>query len=156
MKFMSMKQCVIKAGQLFGLCWLFTISSAAFANTLSTVSVDIFVSDTDRLTNVIALKRQVKSLTIHNMDNSVRLDAQLSQGLSSDPAVAEQQARARMTGINQQAIREAWTPVVKASFYDIKKIPAIVFNDGEAVVYGITDVMTAAGFYQKHQQQKSN
>lgn len=53
----------------------------------------------------------------------------------------------------KKAIREAYRGHEKMVGYQLEKIPAVVFEQGKYVVYGITDISKAAALYRAHLNQ---
>jgi integrating conjugative element protein (TIGR03757 family) len=72
----------------------------------------------------------------------------LGQGLPRDPTVAEVLARARIAGA-AESLRAAYAGPAQALRYRLAKIPAVVFDRGAAVVYGVPDVAEATRLYQR-------
>ncbi|MEW8057557.1 MAG: TIGR03757 family integrating conjugative element protein [Candidatus Thiodiazotropha sp.] len=89
-------------------------------------------------------------LHVYELDGIQRLEAKLSQGLTIDPAQSKQivQQRFKKLQKNDRArMQRAAMGLAKAMQYGVDRYPAIVF-DGQAVVYGVTDVQTAITHYQ--------
>ena len=85
-----------------------------------------------------------RGATVYDLSAPNRLN--LGQGLPRDPQAAEALAKSRASA-NLEAIRSAYSGLAKAAQYRIAKIPAILFNHGEAVVYGQTDVSQAMDLF---------
>lgn len=85
-------------------------------------------------------------VTVTELDAPDRLQWQLFGTLSTNPAQAEQQARAVITSPafrqDQQALAASYAGVAHAWSLGLEKVPAVVFDD-KWVVYGTTDVATA-------------
>lgn len=64
-----------------------------------------------------------------------------------DPAAAEALARARIAGA-AGSLRAAYAGPAQALRYRLTKLPAVVFDRGAAVVYGVPDVAEATRLYQ--------
>lgn len=88
------------------------------------------------------------SATVYDLAAPRRLEAELSVGLPRDPAAAEALARARIAAA-ADALRAAYTGPTQALRYRLTKIPAVVFDRGAAVVYGVTDVAEAIRLFQR-------
>jgi integrating conjugative element protein (TIGR03757 family) len=86
--------------------------------------------------------------TVHDLSAPRRLEAALGQGLPRDPTVAEVLARARIAGA-AESLRAAYAGPAQALRYRLAKIPAVVFDRGAAVVYGVPDVAEATRLYQR-------
>jgi integrating conjugative element protein (TIGR03757 family) len=117
------------------------------------VQVEAFVpSDQARAMDVShreSATRASISVHVYPIDGLARLDADLSDGLPSDPAAAAAQARAQIAELpaaRLDAVRHSAVGLAKAAEYGIDRYPAIVF-DSEAVIYGVTDLDEALQIY---------
>ena len=91
-------------------------------------------------------------ITIHDLSARKRLLDEISQGLPSDPAQAKDIALARLNaGDFRQRLVAAEVDAALATQYGIVKLPAIVFDRGAAVAYGLTDVGQAIELYRRWQ-----
>ncbi|MEW8552643.1 MAG: TIGR03757 family integrating conjugative element protein [Candidatus Thiodiazotropha sp.] len=91
---------------------------------------------------------------IYELDGIQRFEAQLSSNLPTDPDQSKQIALQRIQQLDEQAtsaIQNAAVGLAKAMQYGIDRYPAIVF-DGAVVVYGLTDLSSAADHYQTWQE----
>lgn len=85
-------------------------------------------------------------VTVTELDAPSRLQSELFGPLSTNPAHAEQQARAVIASPafrqGQQALANSYAGVAHAWSLGLEKYPAVVFDD-KWVVYGTTDVAAA-------------
>ena len=92
--------------------------------------------------------------TVYVIDALARIEATLSRNLSGNPKVAKALVLARFArmeaGLGEE-LEHAAQGLVRAMQYGIDRYPAIVF-DGQAVVYGLTDLDLARRFYRASQQ----
>ncbi len=87
---------------------------------------------------------------IYELDGIQRFEEQLSKSLPINPHQAKQVALKCIQKLDEQAmiaVKNTAVGLAKAMQYEIDRYPAIVF-DGQAVVYGVTDVQTALTHYQ--------
>ena len=92
-------------------------------------------------------------ITVYYIDRIDRLQQELSKDLPVNPEAAKQTALHRFQRMDNKLSHElenAANGLVQAMQYGIDRYPAIVF-DGNAVVYGITDVRAATQRYRKWQ-----
>ena len=92
-------------------------------------------------------------ITVYYIDRIDRLQRELSKDLPADPVTAKQTALHRFQRMDNRLSHElenAANGLVQAMQYAIDRYPAIVF-DGNAVVYGITDVRAATQRYRQWQ-----
>ena len=86
---------------------------------------------------------------LYRMDGIQSIEAKLSASLPADPQGAKSLAMQRIQRLDASTsaeMKSAAVGLAKAMQYGIDRIPAIVF-DGQAVVYGVTDVQTALDYY---------
>jgi len=92
---------------------------------------------------------------VYKLDGIRRTEAKLSEGLPADP---EQSKRAvlqrfqQLSEADRTRMQRDAMGLAKAMQYGVDRYPAIVF-DGQAVVYGVTDVQTALAHYQSWRQE---
>ena len=93
---------------------------------------------------------------IHDLSAQQRLLDELGQGLpGNNPALAKEMAAVRLDAPGfRQRLAEATTGAMLANRYGIVKLPAIVFDHGAAVAYGLTDVNQAIQLYQRWKETK--
>jgi integrating conjugative element protein (TIGR03757 family) len=88
-------------------------------------------------------------LQFYELDGIQRFETQLSNNLPTDPNQSKQIALQRIQQLDKRAmaaVQNAAVGVAKAMQYGVDRYPAIVF-DGEAVVYGLTDLSSALDHY---------
>ena len=92
-------------------------------------------------------------ITVYYIDRIDRLQQELSKDLPADPVTAKQTALHRFQRMDNNLSHElenAANGLVQAMQYGIDRYPAIVF-DGNAVIYGITDIRAATQRYRQWQ-----
>jgi len=91
--------------------------------------------------------------TVYVIDRITRLQQELSHDLPADSESAKKLVLQRYQQMDMQLSTElenAANGLVQAMQYGIDRYPAIVF-DGQAVVYGLTDINAATQLYQRWQ-----
>lgn len=90
--------------------------------------------------------QMLDNIQVFYIDDDERYNDELFGRLSSDPVLAEKQAKAILNSLNwqeyEQQIIEHSRGMFKAWELKLQKIPAIVFED-KYVVYGTTDIKYA-------------
>ncbi|MEW8232454.1 TIGR03757 family integrating conjugative element protein [Candidatus Thiodiazotropha sp. LNASS1] len=89
-------------------------------------------------------------LQVYLLDGIQQFESALSKKLPTDLKQAKQIALQRLQHLDAKlmaAMQQAAIGLTKATQYGVDRYPAIVF-DGQAVVYGVTDVLTALAYYQ--------
>jgi len=92
-----------------------------------------------------------KGATVYYVDGLEQIKRQLSVGLPGDPdrAALMVKERARAMGPTLKANSlNASQGIVRANYYGVNRVPAIVF-DGRSVVFGVTDVDEARLIYER-------
>ncbi len=90
---------------------------------------------------------------VYDLSAPRQLMGRLGQGLPRDPGQAKAVAAGRLAE-HRQRLAAAFGGLALATQYGIAKIPAAVFNHGEAVAYGITDMAEAATLYRRWKESR--
>ena len=80
------------------------------------------------------------------IDGGRAFEAEISQGLSSDLKIATRQVAQRFKKnkiLWEKQAKKSWQGAVNAQSIGIKKIPAITFDKGKSVIYGVLDLSKA-------------
>jgi len=96
-------------------------------------------------------------ITVYCIARIDRIQPELSKVLPANPEAAQQTALRRFQRMDNKLSHElenASNGLLQAMDYGIDRYPAIVF-DGNAVVYGITDVRAATQRYRQWQAGKA-
>ena len=86
-------------------------------------------------------------LTHYNLDAIHNLEQSLAEGLPTDPEAAEAEANARLDQLDPDLTNRMFDGLAYSLQWQVRKIPAFVFGDGEYVIYGVTDTATALRHY---------
>lgn len=119
----------------------------------SPMKLEVFTTQDRPVTNRMqtqAMSPGSVTLEVYWIDALARVKATLSKKLPNDPDVAKAEALRRIEQLSQAHIDEVQRAAVglsKATQYGLDRYPALVFN-GEAVIYGVTDVGEALRHYQ--------
>ena len=90
-------------------------------------------------------------VTVYRIDAIARLQYELSRELPGDPQTAKDIVLIRVARLDTDQslhLEQAARGLARAMHYGIDRYPAIVF-DGQAVVYGITDLEVALGLWHR-------
>jgi integrating conjugative element protein (TIGR03757 family) len=121
--------------------------------------IDLITDSTHAFVGIQSIPSNV-TVTVFDLDQPARLEAELSEGLPNDIDAAAQIARQRLQTIDRQPLRarftEAFAGFLISLQYGIDRYPAIVFDGGESVVYGITDIKQALKHYQRWRDQQES
>jgi integrating conjugative element protein (TIGR03757 family) len=118
--------------------------------------IEVFVApeQAGQVSGQSAIEAQYPGLRIQVFDlgAAARFEDQLSEGLSIDPDTAQAQVQQRLQAMGpdiEAHMRQAFGGLVRADQLGIDRLPAVVFDDGQAVVYGVTDLPTALSHYRR-------
>jgi len=91
-------------------------------------------------------------LALYNLNAPDLVEDELGRGLTGNPEKAHQILMARLEQIGRETLEKrfkaAYQGVIKAQFYGIDRFPAVVFDRGASVVYGVSDLEAAVARYQ--------
>jgi len=112
-------------------------------------AIEVFVaSDTTAVERPRSLPGGISS-RIYALDRIEQLEAGLSEGLPAEADAAQAEALRRLRAFDPETrhqLAQGATGLARAARYGLDRYPAIVF-DGEAVVYGVTDLEVALEYY---------
>lgn len=112
-------------------------------------SIEVFADSTFQPIN------RLRHTTVYRLDRIYELQNELSYQLPGDPEKAKQLALRRFERMDAQIshqLENAAKGLVQALQYGINRYPAIVF-EGQAVVYGVTDIETGLRLYDHWMEQ---
>ena len=82
-------------------------------------------------------------IEVFNLDELSNIETEVTNNLPKDPVEAERIADERMGSLDKSKAMKLFKGVVLLIEWDIKKLPAFVFGEGQYVIYGVTDTATA-------------
>lgn len=98
-----------------------------------------------------AVRGKEAQFQVHNLDDVDALEAELSEGLPGNEALAQQLFDMKVNKIGQKALEQkmmdAYQGVILAMRHGIQRYPAIVFDE-RYVVVGVNDLNFALKTYQ--------
>ncbi len=145
---------------MIGWCGAYAIGgvlliSAAILSAEELVWPSLIEVITDSRHPVKALDRISGETTVRQyyLDAPKQLEAELSAGLAAELSLAKQQALARLHRMGKHDMQRQFTiaygGLIKALSYRIDRYPAVVFDNGQAVIYGVTDLEQALHHYRR-------
>ncbi len=130
--------------------------SSGLLNAAEKPVIEVIHSDAHTITGIDHLKQQGFKVTPYNLDQPKRLIARFAQNLPPNQDAAKKKLEQRFQTIGkskvQQQFQSAYQALIVATQYGINRYPAIVFNHGQAVIYGITDLTQALNRYRQWQR----
>lgn len=125
---------------------LLIVSATGLADSLP-ISMEYFGMNTRLPQRVEALPPSIH-FTDYNVDAQRNLEKQLSADLPANVDDATKIVQQRMAGLAPNTLPNLFKSVVTANNYGLTKLPAVVFNHGDAVIYGVDDVSLALELWQ--------
>ncbi|WP_404357111.1 TIGR03757 family integrating conjugative element protein [Methylotuvimicrobium sp. KM1] len=117
------------------------------------IVVEAIHSDAFPLTGIDALAGQGIEIKTYNLDDGKRLTANLAAGLPPNQEQAKATLERRFKEQGMESVQEQFTQAFQGQIagmqYGISRYPAIVFDRGKAVVYGVTDLNRALAIYRE-------
>lgn len=99
-------------------------------------------------------------IIVHDLSAPERLSQQYLPELPPNPESAKKIAMEFFASEKgqeyQDKLKAAYQHKTLLMRYNVQKIPAIVFDEGDAVIYGLTDVEKALTIYQQHNKAKGD
>ena len=92
-------------------------------------------------------KEYLFDIKTYNVDAHKNLERQISANLPKNPVEAQRIANERIEKLEQAEVLSLFKGTILLLQWDIKKLPAFVFEDGKYVIYGVTDTSTAIKRY---------
>ena len=114
-------------------------------------SIDVITSDAWPLSGVQVLKKQGYTVNVYNLDDGKRLVKRLARGLPPNQQAAVQRLQATFRRLGKDRLRaefmQAFQAQIISTQYGLTRYPAVVFDHGGSVVYGVTDLPAALRRY---------
>ena len=93
------------------------------------------------------------TLGVYNLDAQRNLETHLADNLPVDDMVlANTIVQQRFDALPEGAVQSAFEAVSLSARWDIRKAPAFVFGDGEAVIYGVSNAGEALEIWREWQR----
>ena len=124
------------------------------AYAIPVVQVEVFITTGCEVVGqrAIGSNEQIQNvdLQVYELNGIQQVEAELSRDLTANPDHSERLALQHIQSLSDQArgcMQRSAVGLARAMQYGIDRYPAIVF-DGQAVVYGVTDLQVAIAYYQ--------
>lgn len=115
------------------------------------VDIEVFSDQRYPVFGIEAAGRRGARITLYDLGAPARLLEPLNAGLPGnlEEAKAATMARIHRIGLDEfkRRLREAYSGQLKAFEYRIRSYPAVVFDQGASVIYGVTDLPEALRCY---------
>jgi integrating conjugative element protein (TIGR03757 family) len=115
--------------------------------------IEVIHSDRDNIRGQEQLRQQGIQVNLYNLDDPKRLLARLGQNLPPNQVMAKAALEQRFAALGKHTVQaqfqSAYQALIKATDYGVDRYPAIVFNHGQVVIYGLTDLKQAWARYRQ-------
>ncbi len=119
--------------------------------------IEIFNTSERSITGVENERLRSFNITSYSIDGVERFESRLSEGLPADLEAAKTEGLLRIQQLDDACMapaKNAAFGLAKAVQLGVDRYPAIVF-DGQAVVYGVTDLVDAVARYEAWREDQS-
>jgi integrating conjugative element protein (TIGR03757 family) len=93
-------------------------------------------------------------IEVFNLDELSNIETEVTKNLPNNPVEAERLANERMGSLNKTRAMKLFKGVALLIEWDIKKLPAFVFGEGQYVIYGVTNTATAINRFVNSRKRK--
>ena len=115
--------------------------------------IEVISSDLFPVSDIQVLQRQGYSVNVYNLDDGKRLVAQIGANLPHNQEAAKNTLQQRFKKMGEEQVKaqfiQAYQAVTISTQYGLTRYPAVVFNHGESVIYGETNLVQALRLYQQ-------
>lgn len=140
---------------LFGVSLIF--ATTAHADSTLPSHIEVIYDHQNTLTGIKNLQNQGIPISLYHLNAPDALLNALGKQLPRQIDQAKHKLLARFQKIGHERLKiqfmDAYQGVIKATQYGLNRYPAIVFDQGKAVVYGVTDLQKALAQYQHWKKQ---
>lgn len=131
----------------------FCLSFNLNANTIEQQqpSIEIITSDEFPVAGIDDLKKHGIDIKLYNFDDGKRMIKKLESGLPNNEKDAKKAMQQRIKSMGNAALKklftEAYQAVIIGTQHRLTRYPAVIFNQGQAVILGVTDIPHALALY---------
>ena len=120
--------------------------------------IEVITSDAYPVSGIPSIQRLGFSVNVYNLDDGKRLVAEIGKHLPKNQNAAKQTLEKRFKKMGEEQVRaqfmQAYHGMTLSTQYGLSRYPAVVFNHGESVIYGVTDLNQAVKLYRLRQSQQ--
>ncbi len=152
MRLLSLRHPFLFLTVWFWYCFSFTIYAVELP------FIEVITSDLYPVTGIKALQQQGLSVKVYNLDDSKRLVEEIGKHLPNNQNAAKNVLQQRFKKMGDKQVKaqfiRAYQAVTLSTQYALTGYPAVVFNHGQSVIYGVTDLNQAVYLYRLWQKQQ--
>lgn len=142
---------------LVGLALVGPLAFSAPAWAGDVLVIEVFTTSERSIIGAGHHRLRTATITTYAVDGLERFESGLSEGLPADPEAAKAEALRRIQRLDDARMapaKNAAFGLAKAVQYGVDRYPAIVF-DGDAAVYGVTDLVEAVDRFETWQREQT-
>ena len=110
------------------------------------------------VSGIKSIQRQGFLVNVHNLDDGKRLVAEIGKHLPKNQDAAKKVIEKRFKKMGDAAVKQqfmqAYHGVILSTQYGLTRYPAVVFEQGQSVIYGVTNLNQAVKLYRLWQRQQ--
>lgn len=130
---------------------LFSLKVSANQNADEISFIEVITSDAYPVSGLNLIKKQGIPVKLYNLDDGKRMVSQLEANLPKVEQAAKKAMALRIKKMGDHVLNkkfaDAFQAIIIGTQYGLTRHPAVVFNHGQAVVYGINDLTRALTLY---------
>jgi len=131
------------------LAFLFSFNVCAVEQTY----IEVITSDAYPVSGIQSVQRQGFLVNVHNLDDGKRLVAEIGKHLPKNQDAAKKVLEKRFKKMGDAAVKQqfmqAYHGVILSTQYGLTRYPAVVFEQGQSVIYGVTNLNQAVNLYRQ-------
>ena len=118
----------------------------------------MITSDAYPVSGIKSVQRQGFLVNVYNLDDGKHLVADLGKHLPNNQNAAKKALEKRFNKMGDVAVKQqfmqAYHGVILGTQYGLTRYPAVVFKQGQSVIYGVTNLNQAVNLYRQWQSQQ--
>lgn len=120
--------------------------------------IEVITSDAYPVSGIKSVQRQGFLVNVYNLDDGKRLVAEIGKHLPKNQDAAKKTLEKRFNKMGDEAVKQqfmqAYHGVILSTQYGLTRYPAVVFERGQSVIYGMTNLNQAVKLYRLWQSQQ--
>ena len=120
--------------------------------------IEVITSDAYPVSGIKSVQRQGFLVNVYNLDDGKHLVADLGKHLPNNQNAAKKALEKRFNKMGDVAVKQqfmqAYHGVILGTQYGLTRYPAVVFKQGQSVIYGVTNLNQAVNLYRQWQSQQ--
>ena len=132
---------------------LFSLKVSASQNPNEISYIEVIISDAYPISGLNLIQKKGIVVRLYNLDDGKRMVSQLEANLPKSEQAAKKAMALRIKKMGGHVLKkkfsDAFQAIIIGTQYGLTRHPAVIFNHGQAVVYGVTDLTRALTLYRQ-------